>query len=299
MKQPLLSVIVPVYNVRPYLCECVDSILRQTYKKLELILVDDGSNDGSEILCDEIAKSDSRVVVIHQQNKGQSAARNAALDICNGEYLSFVDSDDYISPCHLYETAIRCIISQGGEFVQFPFQKEGRIFNSQSDRLISESAQIYNLWINSKTITNYMWDKIWRRSLFSGLRFKEGIIFEDRYIFIDLLNQCKSVVLTSAGKYFYRIHSGQTTQRRRDSFFLKSMLTADMHILDMMPKEVKKYRKTIQARMFSTFIELETLGIDGSTAKDVSNRLSLQYISSIRMLLFKLLGYTTYHRILG
>lgn len=81
MKQPLLSVIVPVYNVRPYLQECVDSILGQTYKNLELILVDDGSNDGSESLCDDIAKADSRVVVVHQCNSGQAAARNAALDI--------------------------------------------------------------------------------------------------------------------------------------------------------------------------------------------------------------------------
>lgn len=300
MKQPLLSVIVPVYNVRPYLQECVDSILGQTYKNLELILVDDGSNDGSEILCDELAKSDSRVIVIHQRNRGQSAARNAALDICRGEYLSFVDSDDTISPPNLYESVLQQLsATDNAGFIQFPFQKDGVLYNYSYDSTVTDTARMYDMWINGKKITNYLCDKIWRRSLFDGLRLTQGMIFEDRHIFVDLLNRCSSVMLTSHGQYFYRTHPSQTTQRKRDLYFLKSMLTADLHILDVMPRKLNRLRRTVQARMFSTFIELDAQAQDNDTARAVSGRIEWKSISSLRMLLFKVLGYKVYTAVLN
>lgn len=300
MKQPLLSVIVPVYNVRPYLQECVDSILGQTYKNLELILVDDGSNDGSETLCDDIAKADSRVVVVHQCNSGQAAARNAALDICKGEYLSFIDSDDTISPPDLYESALqRLSATDDAGFIQFPFQKDGVLYNYSYDSTVSDTARMYDLWINGKKITNYLCDKIWRRSLFDGLRLTQGMIFEDRHIFVDLLNRCTSVMVTSQGLYFYRTHPSQTTQRKRDLYFLKSMLTADLHILDVMPRKLNRLRRTVQARMFSTFIELDAQVQDNDTARAVSGRIEWKFISSLRMLLFKVLGYKVYTAVLN
>lgn len=300
MKQPLLSVIVPVYNVRPYLQECVDSILGQTYKNLELILVDDGSNDGSESLCDDIAKADSRVVVVHQCNSGQAAARNAALDICKGEYLSFIDSDDTISPPDLYESALQQLsATDNAGFIQFPFQKDGVLYNCSYDSTVTDTARMYDLWINGKKITNYLCDKIWRRSLFDGLRLTQGMIFEDRHIFVDLLNRCTSVMVTSQGLYFYRTHPSQTTQRKRDLYFLKSMLTADLHILDVMPRKLNRLRRTVQARMFSTFIELDAQVQDNDTARAVSGRIEWKFISSLRMLLFKVLGYKIYAAVLN
>ena len=300
MRPPLLSVIVPVYNVRSYLQECVDSILGQTYKNLELILVDDGSNDGSETLCDDIAKADSRVVVVHQCNSGQAAARNAALDICKGEYLSFIDSDDTISPPDLYESALqRLSATDDAGFIQFPFQKDSVLYNNSYNSTISDTARMYDLWINGKKITNYLCDKIWRRSLFDGLRLTQGMIFEDRHIFVDLLNRCTSVMVTSQGLYFYRTHPSQTTQRKRDLYFLKSMLTADLHILDVMPRRLNRLRSTVQARMFSTFIELDALVQDNDTARAVSGRIEWKQISSLRMLLFKVLGYKIYAAVLN
>lgn len=95
---PLISVIVPVYNAEKFLNRCVESILAQTYSNLEVILVDDGSPDCCGVICDEFAAKDPRIRVIHQENGGLSAARNAALDVCNGDYIAFVDSDDYILP---------------------------------------------------------------------------------------------------------------------------------------------------------------------------------------------------------
>ena len=98
MEKKLISVIVPVYNVEAYLERCVDSILKQTYKELEIILVDDGATDSSGELCDQLAKKDDRIIVIHKKNGGLSDARNAGIDASRGEYLSFIDSDDFIHP---------------------------------------------------------------------------------------------------------------------------------------------------------------------------------------------------------
>ena len=135
---PKVSVIVPVYNTEQYLKECVDSLLKQTLTDLEIILIDDGSPDNSAYICDEYAKLDSRVKVIHKENGGLSSARNAALDICKGEYIGFVDSDDFVEPTmfeELYNSAINynsdisiCALSTFSEKSiipkMLPFEKE-------------------------------------------------------------------------------------------------------------------------------------------------------------------------------
>ena len=108
MNHPLVSVIVPVYRVENYLRTCIDSILAQTYSDLEVILVDDGSPDGCPAICDEYAKQDARVRVIHQKNAGLSAARNAGLDLCQGEYITFIDSDDFVHP-RFVELLLKCL----------------------------------------------------------------------------------------------------------------------------------------------------------------------------------------------
>ena len=107
---PLISVVIPIYKVEKYLCECVDSVINQTYTNLEIILVDDGSPDNCPAICDDYASKDSRIKVIHKENGGQSSARNAGIKIAKGEYISFIDSDDYVSPVYieqLYSTLKR------------------------------------------------------------------------------------------------------------------------------------------------------------------------------------------------
>ena len=101
MNKPLISIIIPVYNAEKYLKKCLDSVINQTYKNLEIILVDDGSTDKSPEICDKYAEKDSRIIVLHKENGGVSSSRNAGLDIFKGEYLSFVDSDDYVEPDYI------------------------------------------------------------------------------------------------------------------------------------------------------------------------------------------------------
>lgn len=123
-RQPLVSIIVPVYKVEPYLRRCVDSVLAQTYPNTEVILVDDGSPDGCPAICDEYAAADSRVSVIHQANGGLSAARNAALDVARGEWVYFVDSDDWVEP-DIIEACIEKVVEHGVDMVVFDHLSEG------------------------------------------------------------------------------------------------------------------------------------------------------------------------------
>lgn len=119
---PLVSIIVPVYNVKPYLSRCVDSLLGQSYQNMELLLVDDGSTDGSEALCDEYAAQDARVRVLHKKNGGLSDARNAGVDAAKGEYLSFVDGDDWVSPYYI-ENLYRALEQAGADFSTSCFEE--------------------------------------------------------------------------------------------------------------------------------------------------------------------------------
>ena len=119
---PLVSIIVPVYNVKPYLNRCVDSLLGQSYQNTELLLVDDGSTDGSETLCDEYAAQDARVRVLHKKNGGLSDARNAGVDAAAGEYLSFVDGDDWVSPYYI-ENLYRALEQAGADFSASCFEE--------------------------------------------------------------------------------------------------------------------------------------------------------------------------------
>jgi len=136
-KHPLISVIVPVYNVEKYLERCVKSILLQTYDRLEIILVNDGSKDGSGKLCDELAKGDPRIVVLHKENGGASSARNAGLDLAHGEYIGFVDSDDWIAP-DMYEYCLRAIDAHDAQVVQ----TECALVRSEAEAVKQEPEQV-------------------------------------------------------------------------------------------------------------------------------------------------------------
>lgn len=178
----LISVIVPVYNVEEYLGRCVRSIVGQTYGNLEIILVDDGSKDGSGALCDELAKTDSRIRVIHKPNGGLSSARNAGIDAAKGEYLAFVDSDDWIEPesyewmlglAEKYGVKMVCAgryDAENGEKTKGLCPPREEVISGQ------ELARRIFVWDN---IDSAAWDKLYKAELFENYRYPEGKIVED------------------------------------------------------------------------------------------------------------------------
>ena len=205
---PLISVIVPVYKVEPYLHRCVDSILAQTFTDFELILVDDGSPDNCGAICDEYAAKDSRIHVIHQQNGGLSAARNAGIDLAfahsDSQWLSFIDSDDWVHPEYLdilYKAAapdeigIRvCGYCEPTETIMPVISPEQR-----SPTFLSPES----LWCSNYVNATVAWGKLYRKPLFQAHRYPDGKIHEDEFITYLLLFSEKTIAYINAPLYCY------------------------------------------------------------------------------------------------
>lgn len=230
MKEPLISVMVPVYRTKDYLRRCVESILNQTYGNLEVILVDDGSPDDSGALCDRLAQEDSRIRVVHKENGGLASARNAGLDAMEGEYAAFVDSDDYIAPemiralydlCQSHQAQIACC---GIERVR----DEGHVnyFNEQlEDFLLLTREEAMAELPDNYRVTNSFCDKLFHRSIFDGLRLTEGIIYEDFDTMYRCIHRASRVVYTGAPYYKYYLSQGSIL---RGSFNIRQFDQVDI-----------------------------------------------------------------------
>ena len=204
---PELTVVIPVYKVEKYLPDCVDSVLAQTFRDLEVILVDDGSPDRCGQLCDEYAARDSRVRVIHQENRGLSRARNAGLDASNGEYICFIDSDDMISPlyCERLVSMLRgtdCLFSVCG-VLRF---KDGTIPEAPhlpGKKTCLSSEEYLEAQLDRKTEFG-VWNKVFSRRIFDSVRFYPGKIHEDVILSADLLRLHGNAAMIDERLYYYR-----------------------------------------------------------------------------------------------
>lgn len=214
MQAPLISVIVPIYNVGNYLARCIESIIQQTYKNLEIILVDDGSTDNSSEICDRYEKLDERIRVIHKRNGGLSSARNAGIEIAVGEYLAFVDSDDWILSHHieslyslLSETNVLMAICQSQKV--HSEAEANSIPDISGYKLLAKETVMY------EALTQYKWwsacDKLFLRSLFDGIRFPIGRINEDYAIIFYLFDKCNQIAVGSQITYCYYERQGSIT----------------------------------------------------------------------------------------
>lgn len=217
----LISIIVPVYNVESYLKQCIDSILAQSYKNLEIILVDDGSTDRSGQICDQYAEKDSRIHVVHKANGGLSSARNAGLKICHGDYLGFVDSDDYIAP-EMYKVLLDNLFREDADisacefYWTYPDHAEAS-GNEKAYFIFSGKEAAKSLFVHSKTLSvsvkRVVWNKLYRRSVFfpekgDNIIFPEKKFGEDNYVTPMVLYHARRVVYSGRNLYFYRQREG-------------------------------------------------------------------------------------------
>lgn len=227
---PKLSIIVPVYNVEKYLCKCIDSILNQTFKDFELILVDDGSTDRCGVICDDYAKKDYRVKVIHKKNGGLSSARNTGLDVAKGQYIGFVDSDDYID-IRMYEIMLNHSIEHESDIVicDFRYVKEDDNIEKSILRQNIEDIQVENmnniralesLYMRNAVSFEVSWNKLYKKKLFEGIRFEEGRIHEDSIIIHDLFYKCNKVTHIKCCLYSYLMRENSITS---SSFTIKNL----------------------------------------------------------------------------
>lgn len=206
MQDPLVSIIVPIYKVEPYLRRCLDSIVNQTYTNLEVILVDDGSPDNCPQICDEYAVKDRRIVVIHKKNGGLSDARNAGLDICKGEYVSFVDSDDWVDEKYI-EILLDLVIKENADIAIGENIQTKQVVQKQNIKSItktySHKEALFHLFSQNHLAFIVSWGKIYKRNLFSTLRFPIGKFHEDEFTTYLLFNKSKKISYTSIILYFY------------------------------------------------------------------------------------------------
>lgn len=189
-----LTVIIPIYRVEATLNRCVESVVEQQILEMEIILVDDGSPDNCPQMCDDWAEKDARIRVIHKENGGLSDARNAAIDIAKGDYITFVDSDDWISP-----NTYAPLIEQIGDNDILEYSIAERL-------LLTDTTyeDITDYWLKEKAYTHtYACNKVFKRSLFEDIRFPKGRIFEDVYTLPQLLRKARKVSTTANGFYHY------------------------------------------------------------------------------------------------
>ena len=205
MPEAKISVIVPVYKVEPYLRKCLDSIVGQTYRNLEIILVDDGSPDNCGAICDEYAAGDERIKVIHKENGGVASARNAGLDMATGDYIGWVDSDDWIEP-EMFEAMLEAMASRNADIVicgrqeHYP-DKSFQMGWQQEEILDKERAMA--LLVEDDLVRSYLWDKLWRRELFDGVRVPGLKVFEDMAIMYQIFKKAECVVCLPDVFYHY------------------------------------------------------------------------------------------------
>ena len=202
---PKVSIIVPVYKVEMYLQRCIDSIVNQSYKNLEIILIDDGSPDNCGAICEMYASDDDRIKVIHQKNQGLSVARNTGIEIASGKYIVFVDSDDYIA-LNLVERCVSVAEKKELDLLIFDWVCEmpkGKFEKHEIDKSFCVDRDWFLKGILSDEIQSYAWNKFYKRNLWDKHRFPKGLTFEDLYIMPRVFFEAKRIEYIEEWLYYY------------------------------------------------------------------------------------------------
>lgn len=213
--QELISVIIPVYNVEKYLARCLNSIVKQTYKNLEIILVNDGSTDNSEDIIKKYEKKDNRIKYIKQKNSGLSSARNTGIKNSYGNYLSFIDGDDYVN-VHFIEDLYSALVNSGADIAICDYKK---VYEKNCDiysKNVSLIETVYdnkfdNLYNDRATVTTVAWNKLYKREMFNKIKYPNGRVHEDEYVIPYLLDKANKITYTSCKYYYYYQRSDSIT----------------------------------------------------------------------------------------
>lgn len=268
---PLISVVVPVYNVEKYVAKCLKSIIGQSYKNLEILVVDDGSTDGSGRICDEFMSNDSRIRVIHQKNGGLSIARNVGIEKARGEFVCFVDSDDYVKENFvkkLYEAVLRW----GADVAVCGYEEKNGSSSvdvlSKEEVLSGEEATI-KLLVQQENIDVIAWNKVYRRELFtkSGVRFPEGMKYEDSLTTYKLLSLAKRVVYISEASYVYLRRDDSITKSDKKEESLKMRELAARSAVDYFKKNLRLAQAAEVSRLLAKYAFLDA-SIRGEVGKE-------------------------------
>lgn len=255
--QPLISIIVPVYKVEKYLKRCVDSILTQTYQNMEIILVDDGSPDSCGIICDKYKENDNRIEVIHKENGGLADARNEAITLAKGDYISFIDSDDWVSPYyveHLYKAVARCDADLGISWFENVF--EGKLLQSKPEEELSHFEgltvrECLKKMLYQDGVEVCAWGKLYKAELIKDLRYPVGKLYEDIPVTYETIKRSKKISVIGNVDYYYF----QRSDSIQNISFNVRKLDGIKHCHDMMKAieiDFPELKNAAECRYFST-----------------------------------------------
>ncbi len=279
---PKISIIIPVYNCEKYIEKCIDSVICQSFKDLEIILVDDGSSDKSGEICDEYLKKDSRVKAIYIKNQGPSVARNAGLDIAKGEYIGFIDSDDYIEK-NMFEILYNNLLKYDCDIsvceVAEICDGENMKFSNSNNFMVLDIDEAMKLLISGKCLTMYAVNKLYKKSLFDNVRFPVGKLYEDSFTTPRVFAKANKVVYTPENLYYYvRTPMSITTSK----FSTKDMdiIESGESILDFVKDDFPKLIYAAEFRyMWSYLYVLDRMVIDYVSCENKEYKKVTDFIS--------------------
>ncbi len=279
--KPLVTVIIPVYNVEKYIKKCIDSVITQTYKTLEIILIDDGSLDDCGKICDSYTKIDSRIKVIHKINEGQAVARNVGLDIAKGDYIFFVDSDDYILPNAIYEM-LKAIIKNKADLVICGVINDHVFAKKECPKL--NKAKVYNKeeliisFLTEPYIRGTLCNKLYKSSLFTTRRFSPIRAREDVELLYKLYGDCNKAVYIPKSLYVQLIRPGSTEQSPfNDAKLYTIIIFEEManYINNMFPS-LSNYTELLKAKAIGDAINAIAVDKRYHELKPIYNKLLIE-----------------------
>lgn len=281
MNEEKISIIVPVYNVEAYLERCVESILKQTYTNLEILLVNDGSTDKSGELCDKLALRDHRIRAIHKENGGLSDARNRGIDEASSNLIGFIDSDDYIDE-DMYETLYRQMVaskadlSMCGHYDVYHQIPEKQVAEIKTWELMPEEA--IKMVMEAKILSVTAVNKLYKKALFEQLRFRIGKIAEDAFIMVDLIHQCSKIVATNEKKYYYVHRENSITTQKFSLKFLNVIEAYEQNAKIISENYPDLYDVAIMRLNWAYFYVLDRLLVDNDFKDKVLEDRLISYL---------------------
>lgn len=247
-RQPLISIIVPVYKVEQYLGKCIQSIIDQTYNNLQIILVDDGSPDNCGKICDDYAKKDSRIEVVHKTNGGLSDARNIGISKANGEYIGFVDSDDYIKES-MYEDMYNLIEKSQSDVCICNFYNvigNDKILRNPNNGIYEYNRiEILKEILLDDKIQSYAWNKLYKKELFDDIKYPIGKKYEDIGTTFYILEKCNKVIVTGTPEYYYLNRADSIVNNVNEKTIIDyiELITERYDYIEKNLKDLDKYNK--------------------------------------------------------
>lgn len=273
-----ISIIIPCFNVEKYIDRCMESVLNQTYRNLEIILVDDGSTDSTGTLLESYMEKDNRVFALKRENKGAGAARNAGLDIATGKYIGFVDSDDWIEP-DTYEYLMRIIEKEKADIAACDFftvnEKHNRKEREKKENLKimdGNELMLFFLRINGEKSFHAVWNMLYKREVIGDCRFPEGKITEDMLFNYQVYCNCKKYVLSNQKKYFYFYNPNGVTRKELGEKDFALLTNWDVIVKDIKSKKKELSQYALMNRWRADFTLISKAFLYGYDENEISEK---------------------------